>query len=308
VVFRGAGGRPGVLEDRCPHRNAPLSAGRVHDGELECAYHGWRFDGCGGCVAVPGLDLGGGDSRAVPSHATVERDGVVWFWPTAGEEPEGEPFPLPELGAGTREVVLRHDIGAPMAAVIENTLDVPHTAFLHRGLLRGAEPNQITAERRAIPRGVEVQYFGEPLGLGFLRPGGRAGDGTAPTLEHFDRFVLPCIAQVEYHAGPWLDIVNTVVHLPLREDLTRTWFILRARSDRLPSRLVQGVIRVQGPFVARQDARMLERQAATIERFGGERFTSTDLDLMSTAIWRLLRAADRDDDVDVEPRTVTFRA
>jgi phenylpropionate dioxygenase-like ring-hydroxylating dioxygenase large terminal subunit len=302
VVFRGAGGVPGVLEDRCPHRNAPLSAGRVRDGELECGYHGWRFDGCGSCTAVPGLERAGGERRSVPSHATVERDGLVWFWPTAGEEPDGRPFALPDLGPGTRQVVLRHDIAAPMAAVIENTLDVPHTAFLHRGLLRGAAPNRITAERRAIPRGVEVEYFGEPLGLGFLRK----KDGA--TLQHFDRFVLPCIAQVEYHAGPWLDIVNTVVHLPLRDDLTRTWFVLRARSDRLPSRLVQGVMRVQGPVVAKQDARMLERTAATIERFGEERFASTELDLMSTAIWRLLVAADRGDDVDVEPRTVTFRA
>src|SRR4051812_28500631 len=55
VLFRGEGGRPGALEDRCPHRNAPLTAGRVKQGHLECAYHGWRFDQAGRCRAVPGL-------------------------------------------------------------------------------------------------------------------------------------------------------------------------------------------------------------------------------------------------------------
>src|SRR5688500_4550301 len=55
VVFRGADG-PAVFVDRCPHRNYPLSQGRITaDGTLECGYHGWRFDNCGTCVAVPGL-------------------------------------------------------------------------------------------------------------------------------------------------------------------------------------------------------------------------------------------------------------
>src|SRR5262245_19283114 len=50
VIFRGEGGKPAALLDRCPHRNAPLSIGRViGGGRLECAYHGWQFDGAGAC-------------------------------------------------------------------------------------------------------------------------------------------------------------------------------------------------------------------------------------------------------------------
>ena len=56
VLFRGAGGVPAALLDRCPHRNVPLSGDKVQgDGTLECPYHGWRFDGSGACRAVPGL-------------------------------------------------------------------------------------------------------------------------------------------------------------------------------------------------------------------------------------------------------------
>lgn len=216
VAFRDGSGRPGVLVDRCPHRNAPLSMGRVHAGALECRYHGWRFDGQGACVAIPGLDGPVEGRRGVGAHAACERDGIVWFWSEPDEEPVGEPFRLPGMGAGAKQVVLTYDIGATMQATIENTLDVPHTAFLHRGLLRGAAPNRITAQRRAIPGGVEVQYFGEPLGIGFLRAKGGA------TLEHYDRFILPCVAQVEYRAGPWLHITNSVLHLPMSEFRTRT--------------------------------------------------------------------------------------
>jgi hypothetical protein len=190
-----------------------------------------------------------------------------------------------------------------MHAAIENTLDVPHTAFLHRGLLRGGTPNEIRAVRRSIPDGVEVQYFGEPFGIGFIRP------PSDTELLHFDRFVLPCIAQVEYRAGPWMQLVNTVVHLPLAATRTRLWFVLRANSQRLPRRLVEAAIRVQGPHVAKQDVRVLERQTANVRRFGGERYASTDLDLFGTAVWRLLRAAEKNIPLpELEPREVTFRA
>ncbi len=303
VVFRDGHGEPGVLVDRCPHRNAPLSGGRVHQGSLECGYHGWRFDGTGRCVAIPGIDGAVEGRRGVGTHAAVERDGIVWFWSEPDEAPTGEPFRLPDLGSGTREVVLRYDIDATMHAAIENTLDVPHTAFLHRGLLRGATPKEIHAVRRPIPGGVEVQYHGEPFGIGFFRP------KSDTELVHLDRFVLPCVAQVEYRAGPWLQLVNTVLHLPLSEMRTRTWFVLRANSQRLPSPLVQAVIRLQGPRVAKQDVRVLGSQMANVRRFGGELFSSTEMDLFGSAVWRLLRHAEQGDDPPViEPRQTTFRA
>src|SRR5262249_897044 len=144
------------------------------------------------------------------------------------------------------QVVLRYDIDATMHAAIENTLDVPHTAFLHRGLLRGAKPNEIRAVRRPIPNGVEVQYYGEPFGIGFIKP------KSDTQLTPHPRFIPPGVAQVEYTAGPWLQIMNSVVPLPLSELRTRAWFVLRANSERLPTRLVQAVIKVQGPHVARQ--------------------------------------------------------
>ena len=44
VLFRDASGTAAALEDRCAHRNAPLSLGRVCNGRLQCAYHGWEYD------------------------------------------------------------------------------------------------------------------------------------------------------------------------------------------------------------------------------------------------------------------------
>ena len=49
VAFTGSNGKPGVLIDRCAHRNAPLSEGFIKDGALLCPYHGWAYDTKGDC-------------------------------------------------------------------------------------------------------------------------------------------------------------------------------------------------------------------------------------------------------------------
>ncbi len=343
VLFRDRFGAAHALVDRCPHRNVPLSLGRVHaDGTLQCGYHGWRFDGGGHCRAVPGLyedDDADAAARCVATHATTEVDGFVWVWGEAAAEPSGRPFELPDLGPRTSQTVFACDLECTLTAALENSLDVPHTAFLHGGLLRGGQPSEVTAVRREVAggRGVEVQYLGEPVGLGKWRakPGGKV------TLDHWDRFFLPSIAQIEYRAGTWLRIVNTILHLPLSPLRTRAWFVLRTHSP-VPAAVVRPIVAVRGRRVLGQDAGMLARQTEQIGRFGGEQYASTDLDLMANPIWWLLRQAERaesgqpvvvepngtsrangsgsdgvgaglaDGDVDfagrVTPRTVTFRA
>jgi phenylpropionate dioxygenase-like ring-hydroxylating dioxygenase large terminal subunit len=77
--------------DRCPHRFAPLSAGRAVDGTLECGFHGWRFDASGRAVAIPSL---GPDAvippRACLTHLPVrEEDGVVFIAPGAVPREQG---------------------------------------------------------------------------------------------------------------------------------------------------------------------------------------------------------------------------
>jgi phenylpropionate dioxygenase-like ring-hydroxylating dioxygenase large terminal subunit len=291
VLFRDGGGRPRALVDRCPHRNLALSLGRVHaDGCLECAYHGWRFDGAGRCTDVPGLDqavVNGSTGRHAFAHATTERDGFVWTWGQAASEPEGVPFSLPAFSGRAGQVVLRRDLDCSLHAALENALDVPHTAHVHRGLFRGGEPSTITAARREVPGGIEVQYLGEPVRFGGLRL-----PNAELRFDHWDRFFLPSIAQIEYGVPGWLRLVNTIVHLPLSPFRTRAWFVVRFQS-RFPTSVVRAVVAAQARRILRQDTDVLARQTANIRRFGEARFTSTDLDVIGSAVWRLLRQSER---------------
>lgn len=293
VVYRKGKGDVGALVDRCPHRNFPLSLGRVTDaGSLECGYHGWQFDDCGNCLRVPGLlddATANAENRRVASHAAVERDGVVWVWGAANTTPTRDPFSMPAFDEpGSGQTVFRCDLDCTMHAALENALDVPHTAFLHRGIFRGNEPKPITAVRRELPDGVEAQYLGEPVGMGPIR----AREGSTKTFDHWDRFFLPSIAQVEYAVDGWFRAVNTILHLPLSPFRTRAWFVVRYWS-RVPPAILKPIVLARGKQILAQDARALARQTERIRGLGGERYTSTDLDVLGNAIWRLMRQAER---------------
>ena len=319
VVFRDGSGNPRALLDRCPHRNLALSCGRVTGGDLECGYHGWRFSGDGTCTAIPGLVAlrpPESPTRNVNAYATTEADGFVWVWGEPGEQPSEQPFALPPLsGRGAGEVVFTYDLECTLHAALENHLDVPHTAFLHRGIFRGGDRREIEVIRREVENGVEVEYVGEPVGLGPVR----GKQGSELTFDHWDRFFMPGVAQIEYRVGTWLRIVNTILHLPLAPHRTRAWFVVRFWTP-APAAAIRPIVLARGRKILKQDADVLALQTENIQRFGGERYASTDLDVMGNAIWRLLRRAERtessdelsgidDDAEDAEPaeRRVTFR-
>src|SRR3990167_6220441 len=73
VLFRRRDGSVAALEDRCPHRRAPLSAGEVLGDEIQCGYHGARFKGNGTCTLFPSQPSGPGRGFAARSYRVVER-------------------------------------------------------------------------------------------------------------------------------------------------------------------------------------------------------------------------------------------
>lgn len=294
ALFRDERGWPAAVLDRCPHRNAPLSLGTVREGQLQCGYHGWRFDGSGQCRAVPGLpDEAGAErrSRQVDTFPTAERDGFVWVFPgleaTAG--PSIAPFRFPPVDSSYATVRRSFRVDATLHAALENTLDVPHTAFLHGGLFRGRrEPVDIEVIVRDGPDWVEAEYVGEP------RPEGLAGRILAPrggVVSHVDRFVMPSIAQVEYRLDD-NHLVVTSAFTPVGDFETRLHTAVSVRLP-VPTPLLKAVLTPIANRIFAQDAMILRRQAETIRRFGGEHFASTELDVLGGHIGRMLRRAEK---------------
>jgi phenylpropionate dioxygenase-like ring-hydroxylating dioxygenase large terminal subunit len=296
VLFRDATGRAGTLLDRCPHRNVPLSLGRVTPGgSLQCAYHGWCFDVQGGCTFVPSL-ADGSEAEARRAHAlpTVEQQGFVWVCTTPSrhiEAPASAPHRFARLGAeGYRTVVQVVEAEGTLYSTLENALDVPHTAFLHRGLFRAASRGiTITARVRRTSDRAIAEYVGEPRPPGIMA---RILSPSGGVVTHFDRFILPSIAQVEYAMGDENHLLIDSVMTPLDDFRTRVYAVVSFRT-RLPHVLVAPFVRPLALRVFRQDAFILKKQTETIRRFGGEQFASTEIDVLGRHIWRLLKAAER---------------
>ncbi|HEV7862143.1 MAG TPA: aromatic ring-hydroxylating dioxygenase subunit alpha [Acidimicrobiia bacterium] len=306
-LFRDGDGVAAAVIDRCPHRNVPLSLGRLRDGLLECRYHGWRFDASGACRAIPGLcaefSPSGARGRAADAVPCVEQDGFVWVFPGPDEPSAGRPpFRFPCVGDPGYDTVRRSLTSAgTVHAVAENALDVPHTAFLHGGLFRGAGrgPVEIEAAVRSWSDRVEAEYIGEPV------PPGVAGRLLAPgggVVQHWDRFILPSIAQVEYRLEDNHLLVTSAL-TPITPTETRLHSAVTFRL-RVPHGLIKTLLPPLARLIFAQDARILRRQAETIERFGGEQFASTEIDVLGPGILRLLRRAERgepDDPSDDPP-------
>lgn len=140
VLWREADGAVKAWADRCPHRGARLSLGCVRqDGpaaQLECPYHGWRFDGAGQAVLVPAQPgfVPPATHRATVYDA-VERHGLVWvrLLPDGEDQPpafaaEDEPR-LRKLNCGP------YDVATSAPRIVENFLDMAHFGFVHEGWL-----------------------------------------------------------------------------------------------------------------------------------------------------------------------------
>jgi vanillate O-demethylase monooxygenase subunit len=79
VIFRGESGGYTALDNRCCHRAAPLSSGRIEGDCIRCMYHGMKYDTTGKCVEIPGQDKIS-DVHRVHSYPIVEKGHLLWIW------------------------------------------------------------------------------------------------------------------------------------------------------------------------------------------------------------------------------------
>ncbi len=181
--------------DRCPHRGTRFSLGRVVDGRLECAYHGWRFGPGGACHAVPALPgFAPGASHAATAHAAVEAHGMVWVRLERGESA------LPAIaGAPARQVVSGpHDVATSAPRVVENFLDMSHFPFVHEGLL--GDRGHVEVPRYEVTSAPD----GRPVAPAYRawQPQGRAGAAGGAWVDYRYELLGPYSAVLFKRAEP----------------------------------------------------------------------------------------------------------
>ena len=135
VLYRDSQGEIVAFKDRCAHRGAALSGGRVERDCIRCPYHGWKYRADGTCVEIP-ANL---PTVPIPQKARIETYPVLekygWVWLFVGDlsADQAPPLPsLPEFDDPAFRVVygeLRWE--AHYTRVVENALDISHTSFIH---------------------------------------------------------------------------------------------------------------------------------------------------------------------------------
>jgi phenylpropionate dioxygenase-like ring-hydroxylating dioxygenase large terminal subunit len=143
LLYRKEDGKPAAIFGRCSHRFAPLAMGKLLPGDrVRCAYHGLEFDASGACVKNPHGNCAIPAASHLRSFPVAERHNMIWIW--MGQQPADE-SKIPDYGCldvsppehVTDTSYLK--IAAHYELIVDNLLDLSHTAYVHEGLLGNAD-------------------------------------------------------------------------------------------------------------------------------------------------------------------------
>ncbi|WP_122050239.1 aromatic ring-hydroxylating dioxygenase subunit alpha [Asaia bogorensis] len=159
-----------ALEDRCAHRQVPLSKGRVEGEAVQCCYHGWAYGRSGRCIDVPYLGKGK-LPNGVRTYPCREVEGLIFIFP--GDPAKAETTPFPQLGSVADPAYKTRRFGEHVnchySFMHENLMDMNHQ-FMHSKQMGKMKPRYLGGADE--PRMVEARYS-------FARVGGKQPWGEA---------------------------------------------------------------------------------------------------------------------------------
>lgn len=263
VLFRGATGAPAVLPDRCPHRFAALSAGRVCDGQIQCPYHGWRFDPQGRLSHLPGREQQACSQPLLQALHSCEAHGLVWASLDA-EPPAAAPVAPAEQAQALDLFWMSDQVRCTLQDAAENFLDGFHTPFVHAGWIRHDRKRQrISTWVHRLEDGVEARYSDESTQSGLIS---RLLEGERGLS--MGRFRLPGLAEIEYRDRQGrLNLLVSAWLSPAAEGELRLFARIATARGRAPAWLKRGVLQALFKVILKQDRAILENLSANRQRF-----------------------------------------
>lgn len=161
VLYRRTDGVAVALEDRCVHRMAPLSLGRVEGDNLRCMYHGLLFDGTGRVIEIPAQDMIP-KKACVRSYPVAEKNGWIWVW--MGEPAKADHALLPPVyGIRNPDWIMpsdRLDYACNYQLINDNLTDLGHLSWVHiQSFGADSSWSNTPPEITALPRGVRFNRW-----------------------------------------------------------------------------------------------------------------------------------------------------
>ena len=262
------------FDDRCPHRLARLSEGRIaEDGLLECPYHGWAFTGAGTCDRIPQQlpDAKAETSRraCVKSLPTAVEQGLLFIYSgtaTRAAETKVPVIPVPMLDGKPQDgwVMLNtfRDLPYDASTLLENVLDASHLPFTHH--------NSVGKRSNASPVELEVTASGKSGFTGTWAEGPRKGTlGRQNTT-----FIAPCLMWHELKSKQLGETITVVYATPTRKGECRVFARFPFKfASKLPAFFIsntpQWYSHINNNAILEDDQIFLHHQERYLERSGG---------------------------------------
>jgi phenylpropionate dioxygenase-like ring-hydroxylating dioxygenase large terminal subunit len=251
VLGRASDGKAFAMRDSCPHRGIPLSYGRFDGKNLECSYHGWKFEACSGqCVEIPSLtsqDKLKVERIFAGHYPCEERDGYFWVFMNSGariaaprsgdrgEEGGASPSPTaadlgiaaaPKLATFSEKYRITHlscELPSHVDQGIIGLMDPAHGPFVHQSWYWRSRHSIHEKEKKfePIPNGFRMSPHTPSSNSAPYRMLQKyTGEPVTTTID----FVLPNMRTEEIRSGKlWFSSRATVT--PVRRDLCRIDFV-----------------------------------------------------------------------------------
>lgn len=271
VLGRNDRNRAFAMRDACPHRGIPLSYGRMVEGcQVECAYHGWRFEGVSGqCKSIPSLtphDTLDPERIFATVFPAREVDGLLWvFMPRPGTGRLSEssiaglppPPEIPKHGGRFKAAKLSAALPCNVDHGIIGLMDPAHGPFVHQSWWWRSKRSIHEKEKRF-----------EPIPMGFRMSAHAPSANSAPykllgvynePITTVIDFVLPNVRTEQIRCGKfWFSSVTTVTPTTpghSRIDVNAAWNVFY----HVP--LVKAMAMFFGKRFVRQDQKTMVQQA-----------------------------------------------
>ncbi|MCA1221522.1 aromatic ring-hydroxylating oxygenase subunit alpha [Streptomyces sp. 8L] len=267
ALYRGRSGTVYALEDRCAHRQVPLSMGVVEDEALRCCYHAWAYRGNGRISQIPYLPKGvEGVPRGVRAYPARERYGLVFVFPGDPEKAATTPLPdLPQFNSPRhRTMTFSRTVHCHYSFMHENLLDMNHQ-FLHRSVLGRIQPTLLGYETGA--EFVEARYLFTPAGgrkdrgAGLLSAEGVGGSGSPDVITIRTQYPYQTLQAVPENAElPAFSLWVAYVPEDAQQRTNHAYGLLMIEKPPLP-----GALHLAWPLIRRFTERVFAQDRMAVE-------------------------------------------
>jgi len=269
-----------ALEDRCAHRQVPLSKGKVTGHAVQCCYHGWAYGRSGRCIDVPYIGKGK-LPNGVRTYPCQEKEGLIFIFP--GDPELAETVPMPSLGRVADPAYKTRRFGRPVGChysfMHENLMDMNHQ-FMHMKQMGQMKPRFLGQDR--APGLVEARYSfartsgKQPMGEALIF-GERRGAGEK--FAHRD--VMTIRTEYPYQTlriqtgdeDPVMDLWISYVPQDADQMTNRVFGLLSIKRPKIP-----GILDAAWPFliafterIFREDREIVELEQAAWNEAGRDR-------------------------------------